>query len=147
MRAASAEDRVRPAVRAGTFDQHGVCIPDGARRGAGRWRWVGLVALTDWIDGSGRHRFTTVCERALRAAAGIQWQHMGAIAAGQAAAFGQDYYDPARAIIAEYLRHTGREEEACEVQAIGCNEPAPRTGFAPLTEAERSALRAAMRGG
>ncbi len=99
----------------------------------------------DWLADSTRHTMTWVCERALRAASGITWQHLGGIASGRVATLGHDYYDPARAVIAEYLRHTGRMEEAAEVEAIGCNEPPPPTSFARLTPAQIAELRGAMR--
>jgi hypothetical protein len=100
----------------------------------------------DWLEESSRHDMTWICERALRAAAGITWQHLGGIASGRAGAVGRDYYHPARSVIAEYLRHTGRMQEAAEVEAIGCNEPPPHTGFAALTEATLAEMRRAMRG-
>ena len=100
----------------------------------------------DWLTESRQHDITCVCERALRAASGIIWQQMGFLAAGNIGSVGRDYYDPSRQIIAEYLRHTGRAEEAAEVAAIGCNEPPPHTGFERLSGAQVAALRSSMRG-
>ena len=99
----------------------------------------------DWLAETRHHDITFVCERALKAAAGITWQTLGLLAANGARA-GHDYYDPTRTIIAEYLRHTGRLDEAAQVEAIGCNEPAPHTGFGLLSATERAALRDALRG-
>jgi len=94
----------------------------------------------DWT-GPARFRMTWACERGLAAAAGILWQRLAALAAGQMEEIGEDYFSPSRRVIAEYLRHTGRHEEAMEVEAIGCNEPAPVTGFGGLTVAQRAHLR------
>jgi hypothetical protein len=100
----------------------------------------------DWLGESKRHDITMVCEQALRAASGIIWQQLGFIAAGGMSRIGADYFDPSRAVIAEYLRHTGRLQEAQEVEAIGCNEPPPRTGFVRLTPAALADLRRTMEG-
>ncbi len=94
----------------------------------------------DWT-GPARFRMTWACERGLAAAAGILGQRLAAMAAGQMEEIGEDYFSPSRRVIAEYLRHTGRHEEAMEVEAIGCNEPAPVTGFGSLTVAQRARLR------
>ena len=99
----------------------------------------------DWLAEARHHDITWVCERALKAAAGIVWQQLGHIASGRMHSVGHDHYDPARTIIAEYLRHTGRPEEAMAVEAIGCNEPPPKTGFERLTAAQAADLRSAMR--
>lgn len=95
----------------------------------------------DWLDESRRHNMTDVYERALRAAAGIIWQRLGTMAAGGAMDFGRDYFDPGRTVIAEYLRHTGRVDEAQQVLAIGCNEPPPPTGFTQMTASALAKLR------
>ena len=95
----------------------------------------------DWLHDSRRHGLTDLHERALRAASGILWQRIGMVAAGCGAEFGRDYFDPGRTVIAEYLRHTGRAEEAQQVLAIGCNEPPPPTGFTGLSGSALAALR------
>jgi hypothetical protein len=100
----------------------------------------------DWIAETSTYRITCVCERALRAASGIAWQRLARVAAENGAAAARDYFDPSRAIIAEYLRHTGRLQEAAEVEAIGCNEPPPATGFGKLDAAQWQMLRGAMGG-
>jgi hypothetical protein len=100
----------------------------------------------DWTAGDERFQMTWLCERGLRAAAGILWQRLTAIAAGHMSDIGEDYFSPSRRVIAEYLRHTGRPEEAMEVEAIGCNEPAPVTGFGKLTAAQRAGLRDSLGG-
>ena len=100
----------------------------------------------DWLEVAGRHTLTDVYERALRAASGIIWQRMGHVAAGNITSLGHDYFDPSRAVIAQYLRHTGRIAEAQEVEAIGCNEPPPPAGFGNLSPTELAALRQFMGG-
>jgi hypothetical protein len=99
----------------------------------------------DWLALTRRHNITCDCERGLRAASGITWQRLALLAAGMAADLGQDYFDPTRAIIAAYLRHTGRRDEAAEVEAIGCNEPPPPTSFGSLSPAEIADLKNALR--
>jgi hypothetical protein len=99
-----------------------------------------------WPAPAARFDMTTACEHGLRAAAGILWQGLGLLAGGQASDLGADYFSPSRQIIAEYLRRTGRPEEAMEVEAIGCNQPPPQTGFGALTAAQRGDLRDALRG-
>jgi hypothetical protein len=100
----------------------------------------------DWLQEGQRHDMTCVCETALHAAAGITWQRLGWIAAGGTSTIGQDYLDPTRTIIAEYLRHTGRLDEAIEVLAVGCNEPPPPTMFGNVDPAKAAELRDVLRG-
>jgi hypothetical protein len=101
----------------------------------------------DWLEDSRRHDMTCICERALKVAAEVTWHRLERIAATGMGALGDDHYDPTRSIIAAYLRQTGRVVEAAEVEAIGCNEPPPRTGFGALTAQQRAELRDALRGG
>ena len=100
----------------------------------------------DWLVESQRHDMTFVCERGLRAASGITWQRLGSLASGGTNGLGRDFYDPTRVIIAAYLRHTGRVEEAREVEAIACNEPPPRLGFGELSALQKAELKAALQG-
>jgi len=100
----------------------------------------------DWLADSRRHDITCICERALQAASGIAWQRLGRIAAGGIDTLGEDFYDPTRTIIAEYLRHTGRLDEAAEVEAVGCNEKPPHTGFGSLSAAQLAEMRASLSG-
>jgi hypothetical protein len=97
-----------------------------------------------WLTGAARFKMTCLCEHGLRAASGILWQRLGLLASGNASELGADYFSPSRRVIAEYLRHTGRVEEANEVEAIGCNEKPPHTGFGGLTAAQRDALRESL---
>jgi hypothetical protein len=98
----------------------------------------------DWLAESSRHDITCVCENALHAAAGTTWQCLGLLAGGAMSSIGQDYLDPTRTIIAEYLRHTGRFDEAVQVLAVGCNEPPPPAMFASITPRQQAALRQAL---
>ena len=100
----------------------------------------------DWLSDTRRHQRTDACERGLRAAAGIVWQHLGRIASGGGANAGEDFFDPARTVVAEYLRHTGRMEEAIQVEALGCNEKPPAIGFSRLSAVQIDELRQAMQG-
>jgi hypothetical protein len=99
-----------------------------------------------WLDSAGRFSATCACERGLRAASGILWQRLGLLASGHLSELGQDYFSPGRRVIAEYLRHTGRSEEAMEVEAIGCNEPPPSTSFGGLTGKRLAELRDSLGG-
>jgi hypothetical protein len=94
-----------------------------------------------WPAPDARHDVTCTCEHGLRAASGILWQGLGLLAGGHAKDLGADYFSPARQMIAEYLKRTGRPDEAMQVAAIGCNEPPPPTGFGALTAAQRDHLR------
>ncbi len=100
----------------------------------------------DWLEDSRRHDITCICERALKVAADITWQRLERLATTGMGALGEDYFDPTRTIIAAYLRQTGRVAEAAEVEAVGCNEKPPRTGFGALTAQQRAELRDALRG-
>jgi hypothetical protein len=101
----------------------------------------------DWLEDSRRHDMTCICERALKVAAEVTWDRLERIAATGMSALGDDYFDPTRSIIAAYLRQTGRVAEAAEVEAVGCNEPPPRTGFGALTAEQQAELRDVFRGG
>ncbi len=100
----------------------------------------------DWLEETQRHDMTCICERAVQAAANVAWQRLERIANTGMSALGEDYFDPTRTIIAAYLRGTGRVIEAAEVEAVGCNEPPPRTGFGALTAQQRADLRNTIRG-
>ena len=100
----------------------------------------------DWLQEGRRFDITCICERALHAAAGMTWQRLGWLAAGGMSSIGQDYLDPTRSIIAEYLKHTGRMEEAGEVLAVGCSEAAPPAVFGAVSAQDRAALRDALSG-
>ena len=85
-----------------------------------------------------------VYEHALRAAAGVNWQQLCRVTAGDAEGAVHDYVDTARSIIMEYLRHTGRLDEAAQVSATGSGEPAPVTSFPRLSQAQLEDLREHM---
>lgn len=94
-----------------------------------------------WPGSAERFGVTCACEHGLRGAAAVLWQQLGFLAAGQISELGADYFSPSRQVIAAYLKRTGRLEEAMEVEALGCNEPPPATGFGRLSLAQREGLR------
>jgi len=71
---------------------------------------------------------------------------MAFLASGTMSELGADHFAVSRQVVAAYLRRTGRIDEAMEVEAIGCNEPPPPTGFGRLTAAQRDDLRDVLGG-
>ncbi len=104
------------------------------------------VPRRDWVAEARDYRMTCVYEHALRAAAGVNWQQLCRITAGDAEGAVHDYFDTARVIISEYLRHTGRLDEAAEVSAAGSSALPPATSFARLTPSQLTELGRHMQG-
>ena len=100
----------------------------------------------DWIAQTRDYRMNCVYEHALRAAAGVNWQQLCRVTAGDVEGALHDYVDTARSIITEYLRHTGRLDEAAQVSATGFSDASPATSFARLTSAQLDDLRVHMEG-
>ena len=105
------------------------------------------VPRRDWIAEARDYRMTRVYEHARRAAAGVNWQQLCRVTAGDAEGAVHDYFDTARVIISEYLRHTGRLDEAAEVSAaVGSSALPPATSFARLTPSHLTELGRHMQG-